>query len=256
MTIKNGKMNVGSDTMGKFFTNDSPYRTRFIDHSQAEYIIPLLILALLIFMVVFYGKKIIPDSKNDRIIRYSIGAFFIILYLSHYILRFNIYGFDTLILPFQLCSMSMFLAIILIYTRNKTVFAFVLYTGVLGGIISLLVPVIGYNSVYYRYYQYYLAHSILILTPIYFLVVYNYYPTKKDTVNAFLILQGLAVFMGIFVNPDKVDKFPMIAKFGGIPYYIILVEIAGVSLYYLMYKVTRVIFNFYHRKNEKEYKIA
>ena len=61
-------------------------------------------------------------------------------------------------------------------------------------------------------------------------------------------------FMFIFVNPDKVDKFPMIAKFGGVPYYLILVEILGISLFYLMYKVTRVIFNLYKRKNEIEYK--
>ncbi len=47
-----------------------------------------------------------------------------------------------------------------------------------------------YSSVYY---QFYIAHGILILTPIYFLFVHQYIPNLKETVKAFGILQAARV---------------------------------------------------------------
>ena len=142
----------------------------------------------------------------------------------------------------------MFLAITLLFTKNRTIFSFVLYAGVIGGLISLIIPVYLNDSSYYRYYQYVIAHSLLILTPIYFMAVHEYVPSKRETINAFLILQAIALFMitfnyfvgtdfmFLFINADKIDKFPVIEKFGGIPLYIVWIEIVGVLFYVLAYK--------------------
>ncbi len=235
--------------MKRFFTYTSPYRTGIShDLNMMEYFLPFVVLIGLAVLLYKYKAVFKNNQKLDKVVRYTVGVVFIVVYSSHYILRFYLYGWDTIILPFHLCSISMFFAIILIYTKNKTIFSFVLYTGVLGGLISYFTPVIGYNSEFYRYYQFYIAHGILILTPLYFVIVHNFYPTKKHTINAFLILQVIAVAMGffnyftnsdfmfIFVDPTKINKFPLIRYFGGIPYYLILVEIAGISLFYIMYK--------------------
>jgi len=246
---------------------ESPYRTgNFVDLSLREYILPFIVLAALLFALIYYKDQLRNNETLQKRIRYGFGLLLAILYSSHFLLRFRLYGLDTIILPFQLCSISMFFAVILMFTKERHIYAFVLYTGVLGGMISLFTPVIGYNSEYYRYYQFYGAHILLVLVPLYFMIVEEYYPSKKDTVIAFGILQVLAIFMGfvnyymntdfmfIFVDPTKIDKFPVITHFGGIPWYLFLVEITGIAAFYLLYKVT----NFIHVKtlNEIEYKKA
>lgn len=255
--------------MREFFRYESPYRTNvFMELSKLEFFMPIILLASAIFLLIYFRKVFINNKTLDRRVRYTVGIIFMMVYLSHYGLRFYHYGFDKLLLPFQLCSISMFLAIILIFTKNRTVYTFVLFAGVLGGIISLFTPIIGYDSTYYRYYQFYIAHSLLIITPIYFMVVHNYFPTKRSTIQAFLILQSLAIFMGvfnyflntdflfIFVDPAKLEKFPAIKMFGGIPYYLILVEITGIIAFYLMFKLTTFICKLQNPVNEIKYRKA
>lgn len=250
-----------------FFMYESPYRTgHFANLSLAEYVIPFFVLGFLLFILFYYRDILRQNERLRKTIQYTSGTIFLILYSSHYLLRFNLYGFDTIILPFQLCSISMFFAIILLFTKQRSIYTFVLFTGVLGGIISLFTPVMGYNSMFYRYYQFYGAHILLIVTPIYFMIAEGYFPTKRETVYAFGILQSLAIFMGffnyfmntdfmfIFVDPAKIVKFPAIGLFGGIPWYLILVEITGIIAFYLLYQVTSFI---QHKQlNEIEYKKA
>lgn len=251
--------------MATFFDYRSHYRTGiFIDLTIVEKYLPIMIIVMIGILIIIYSNKFKNNEKLDQNIRLYIGILFMGIYLSHYILRFAIYGFDLIVLPFQLCSISMFLAIILLFTKNKMIFYFVLYTGILGGLISLLFPVIGYDSNFYRYYQYEFAHGFLILTPIYFLVVHDYLPSIKETVYSFLILEGIAIFMVIFnyffgtdymfifIDPNKIDKFPVIAKFGGIPFYLLLVEIVGVTAYFIEYQV---IHFFFKEKKIEEVKI-
>jgi len=235
--------------MSTFFSYESPYRTgHFIELSMFEYIAPFVLLLGLFVLLLYVRQDLRSNLVKQRRLELVVGTIFTVLYLSHYILRFRLYGFDTIILPFQLCGISMFFAILLLFTNNKTIHAFVLYTGVAGGLISLFTPIIGYNSEYYRYYQFYFAHILLILTPLYFLLVKDYYPSKRSTVQALMVMQGLILFMGVFnymygtdymfvfVDPTKLAKFPSIANFGGIPYYLIPGHLAVYVAFYLMYK--------------------
>lgn len=245
--------------MSRFFDYQSPYRTDYykefskfeIELTMVEKILPFIILFLVGFVIYRYRVQLRENSELDKRIRIIVGTIFILIYSSHFILRFTLYGFDTLLLPFQLCAMSMFLAIILIFTKNRTIFSFVYYAGLAGALISYATPLFGYDATYYRYYQFYIAHGILILTPIYFLLVHRYVPNLKETIKAFGILQGLAIFMVlfnykmgtdfmfVFIDKDKITKFPALETFGGIPFYLIWVQIAGMALFALMYVVTK-----------------
>jgi uncharacterized membrane protein YwaF len=81
----------------------------------------------------------------------------------------------------------------------------------------------------------------------------NYIPQGKEIKYSFYILQSIAVFMMVFnyymntdfmflfFDPSKIDKFPAIALFGGIPYYIILVEITAITYFYATNKLIRFI---------------
>ena len=224
--------------------------------------LPVFLVFLFAILIVVFRDSFKKRPELDKKARLYVGIIFTIVYLSHYIFRFAIYGFDTIVLPFQLCSISMFLAIMLLFTKNRTIFSFVLYAGVAGGLISLFFPIIGYDANYYRYYQFVIAHIILILTPIYFMAVHGYVSSKRETINGFLILQAIAIFMVIFnyflgtdfmfvfINVDKIEKFPAIEKFGGIPLYLFWVEIVGISYYIITYKVINFFLKLENKKEE------
>ena len=252
--------------MVNFFNYESPYRTGiFIKLNLVEKFLPIIIVFVMAILIFKFSDKFKNNKVLDKRVRIIVGIGFAIIYLSHYILRFALYGFDPIILPFQLCSISMFFAIILLFTKNKTIFNFVFYTGILGGLISLFIPTFGYNSGYYRYYQYEVAHGVLILIPIYFLAVYEYVPMKNETIKAFLTLQIISIFivifnyyaktdfMFIFIDESKIEKFPIISKFGGIPLYLLWIEIVGIAAYFTEYQVV----NFFckSRKRRKKYSI-
>ena len=56
--------------------------------------------------------------------------------------------------------------------------------------------------------------------------------------------------MFVFINADKINKFPIIEKFGGIPLYLLWVEVAGLIFYTIAYNLIRVVI-----KINKNYKM-
>lgn len=245
--------------MAEFFNYQSPYRTDiWLKLNNVEWLLPIFLVIVGAVLIFIFRNKFTDNPKLDKRFRIIVGIFFAIIYLSHYAFRFYLYQFDYIVLPFQLCSISMFLAIILIFTKNRIIFNFVLFTGVAGGLLSLFIPVLGYDSSYYRYYQYMIAHGILILTPIYFMAVHGYIPSAKETIYSFLVLEGIAIFMIIFnyyngtdflflfIDEAKINKFPVIKSFGGIPLYLLWAHMTGIFYYFISYKAINF---FYKRSN-------
>ena len=244
--------------MREFFNYQSPYRTNiFLDLNLFERVIPLLGIAFVIYLIYKYRETIRNSTEIDKKIRYILGTLLLVFYSSHYILRFALYGLDTIILPFHLCSISMAFAIYLLFSNNKSIYSFVLMTGILGSIISFGNPIIGYDSSYYRYYQFFFAHGILLITPLYYLIVFEWIPSKKEVLTGYIILQVLAKFMLLFnyvmgtdfmfmfLDPAKIDKFPLLKSLGGIPYYLIIAEIVIASYFYGSYK----LFSYLNKKD-------
>ena len=232
--------------MSGFFDYRNHYRTNiFHELNIFERFIPIVIILALLWLIIKYKDVLKENKKLDKILVYTMGGLLTVLYLSHYALRIHLYGFaDTIVLPFHLCSIAMFFCIIQLFTRNKTIHSFVLLAGVLGAVVSLSMPVIGYDARFYRYYQFMFAHGILFLAPLYFMIVHQFIPSKKDVTKAHLILVVISLFMIVFnyynntdfffmfIDPDKIEKFPMINYFGGIPYYIIVVHILAAAYFY------------------------
>ena len=85
------------------------------------------------------------------------------------------------------------------------------------------------------------------------MLVHDFIPSTKEIWMSFAILQSIAVFMVIFnhfmntdfmfvfIDQDKIEKFPAISKFGGIPFYLIWVEITGLSYFFIVDRMIRFI---------------
>lgn len=239
--------------MREFFDYQSAFRKEvFLYLNLVERFLPLILLGVAIYYIYKYQEQI-RNYKHEKWIRYSMGILLFILFTSHYALRIAEYGlWDSINIPFHLCSFSMMLSIYLFFKKdNQTVFSFLLIAGILGAAVSLLYPVIGYSAAYYRYYQFFIGHSLLVIAPLYFMFVHQMRPSQKDVIQAFITLQALAVFMTIFnyyndtdfmflfIDPAKIKNYDVIRYMGGIPYYLIVVELLASAYFYGMYRLFR-----------------
>ena len=98
-------------------------------------------------------------------------------------------------LPLELCSFSLFAAIILLWTGNKHLYDFVLLAGIGGALQALATPVLDLSFPHFRYFHFFYTHSGIILTALYFTWIKGYQPTFKSVIKTMIILNALAVLV-------------------------------------------------------------
>lgn len=153
-------------------------------------------------------------------------------------------------LPLHLCGISGLICAILPFLKRKQMlFDFVFYTGIIGGVMSMLTPQMnGYDGSLFAYGEYYLRHSIILIMPIYMLQNLNMKLTKQSMIRTFL---GLNVLLALIMplnfavggnymylaEAPKVDNPLVIGEW---PYYILWFEVFMVLLLVLLYALSKI----------------
>lgn len=182
--------------MSKFFSLsniDVNYEITLI-----EKIIPIFILIVLIITLYINRDEIRNNKLLDKKFRYYCGIISLIFLSIYYILEWCSNGITVFNLPLHICFISNILCIILCFNKNKKIFNFVVFTGILGGLSSLLAPELDLSFKYFRYYQFMICHISIIIIPIYFMFIYKYSITIKDTLKVIFITEILGLSLGVF----------------------------------------------------------
>lgn len=182
--------------MSKFFSLSNievNYQITFF-----EKFTPIFILIFIIITLYLMRNKLRNNKLLDKKLRYSFAIISSIFLTLYYILEWSSNGVTVYNLPLHICFISNILCIILCFTKNKNLFNFVVFTGVLGGISSLLAPELDLSFKYFRYYQFMICHLSIILIPIYFIFIYKYTVTIKDTFKVIFLTEILGICLGIF----------------------------------------------------------
>lgn len=98
-------------------------------------------------------------------------------------------------LPLELCSISLLVAIILLWTGNRHLYDFVLFAGIGGALQALATPVLDLSFPHFRYFHFFYTHGGIILTALYFTWIKGYQPTFKGVIKTMFMLNGVAVFV-------------------------------------------------------------
>lgn len=151
-------------------------------------------------------------------------------------------------LPLQLCGISNLIAcLILFIPKNKTLFEFFYYAGIIGAIQAFLTPQINnFDGTNYEYVEYYISHGGILLLPIYMFNNLGYELRKFSWLKVLIYLNILLIFimpLNFKINsnymylayPPNVDN-PLII--GEWPYYIIYWEIIIVIFTYTLYVIS------------------
>lgn len=214
-----------------------------------ERLLPVFIIVFLIFLI-YKFQEVIKTSKYEKTIRIVFG---ILMFLGEFaFITWNyVHSLDGSVrfittLPLQLCSYAIWGLAIVMFTKNKRVFTTV-YMFSIVSVLALIFPNLnhGFNS--FRYYQLYFSHGLLIIALFYLYIIHDMYPTKKDYINSFIVLQIIIVY-SLILNVLLTTDFLFIGPGNkpidfawDWPLHMIQYEVVMIALYYIFYRITKRI---------------
>ncbi|WP_374757433.1 TIGR02206 family membrane protein [Neobacillus driksii] len=147
-------------------------------------------------------------------------------------------------IPLQLCSLSTFLSLYLFLKPNQKVFNLLFFIGLLPAILSMVTPDIVYQFPHFRFLKYFLHHSAIPLSVLYFILFEGYRVPRKAVITSYLTLNVIAVPIfylnrlldtNFFFLANPSESETLLSFFGsGIMYYISL-EVASIIVFVITY---------------------
>lgn len=174
----------------------------FTNFSVAHFV-PVLILLAVIFLI---GKNRdrIRQSKYEKNYRYILAFLLIISKMSYY---WRLVGMPELgpnpvdHLPITVCGWAVVFASYMVIGKTQSLFDICYFWLLCGSVFALITPtVISYTGpTRFRYYQFWLEHTLGYVAVFYMICVHGMRPTVKSAVRAYIALIVLAV-VAYFAN--------------------------------------------------------
>ena len=191
------------------------------------------------------------NKKQNTYVLYVMGLILVFSSIYSPLRSFLIGDWNTATdLPLHLCGISGLICAILPFLKRKQVlFDFVFYTGIIGGIMSMLTPQMNsYDGSQFAYLEYYVRHSIILVMPIYLLQNYGMELTKKSMIRTFIALNVLLAIIMPFnfyvggnymylAEPPQV-KNPLVI--GEWPYYVLWFEVFLIVLLLVLFYSSKI----------------
>ena len=211
----------------------------------------LTALALMLAVLVM-GRFL--NKKQNTYVLYVMGAVLVFSSIFNPLRSFFLGDWNTATdLPLHLCGISGVICAVLPFLKRKqALFDFVFYTGIIGGVMSMLTPQMNsYDGSQFVYIEYYVRHSIILVMPIYLLQNYGMELSKKSMLKTFINLNILLAIIMPFnfyvggnymylAEPPQV-KNPLVI--GEWPYYVLWFEVFMVLLLLLLYYASKIRLN-------------
>lgn len=224
------------------------YNEAIIFHMWGAPHIFMLILAFFILIASFtYRNKILTYRKSFCII---IGLLLIIsrISLDIWYIFTNQWSVQYA-LPLELCSIASILAAIMLFTRSKLLFEIIFFIGIGGAIQALLTPDLHFGFPQFRFWQFFMDHTLLILAPLLLIWLYQYQLTWRSVFKAFLAI-NLTAFIVFILNlklnanymflRTKPSGGSLLDLLGPYPYYIISLEFVAFAVFCILYFIYRL----------------
>ena len=218
-----------------------------IEFLSSEWIRNTSFTVLIILLYLLFGKFL---KTNDKLKFAKIISIILIITTITGHSRNIINGYWNISenLPLQLCGISNLIGcFILFIPKNKTLFEFFYYAGIIGAIQAFLTPQINnFDGTNYEYVEYYISHGGILLLPIYMFNNLGYKLREFSWLKVLIYLNILLIFimpLNFKINsnymylayPPNVDN-PLII--GEWPYYVMYWEIIIVIFTYTLYVIS------------------
>jgi len=208
------------------------------------------IIALISMLLVLALGRFLNKKQNTYVL-YAMGLILVFSSIYSPLRSYSMGDWNTATdLPLHLCGISGLICAILPFLKRKQLlFDFVFYTGIIGGIMSMLTPQMNsYDGSQFAYLEYYVRHSIILVMPIYLLQNYGMELTKKSMMRTFITLNVLLAIIMPFnfyvggnymylAEPPQVDNPLVIGQW---PYYVLWFEVFMIVLLLLLFYLSKI----------------
>lgn len=201
----------------------------------------LICLCVLLYTCRHYLKK----TYKRNLIRFILIIILVVSELSlniWYIWQGSYDIKDTL--PFELCSISLYLCIVMLIWKSRWIFQIVYFIGIGGAMMALLTPALDYAFPHFRFIEFFAAHIAIILSVLYMVWIEQYRPTLKSVFIAMGFLNLLLIVVGT-VNyligsnymflARKPETASLLDVLGPYPWYLLSLELVATLLFLLLY---------------------
>jgi len=205
----------------------------------------VLLCGMLMIGMFVYRKQIRANPRLKNALRYSIAAVLIVLEGGLHIWYAVVGVWDARdSLPLELCSISLLLSIVMLFTRSRLLYQLMLFAGIGGAMQAVLTPNLYYPFPHFRFFHFFLAHIAIILAPLYLTWIEKYRPTWRSVGYAMIFLNVLLVFVGgidLLLDANymflmgKPNTPSLLDYLGEYPYYLIVEEGVALLIFILMY---------------------
>lgn len=187
----------------------------------------LFILIVLLFLI---RKKGEIQQKYERLFALSL----VVMELLYHSWMMSTGRWDLSVsLPLELCSISLLVVIVLLWTGNKRLIDFVFFAGIGGALQAMATPVLDVGFPHFRYFHFFYTHIGIIVTAFYFTWMKGYMPTFNGVIKTMVALNILlpiivvtnVLFNGnyMFLREKPVDG-SLLDFLGPYPWYILSLQ--------------------------------
>ncbi len=238
------------DTFFSFRYEDYPFQLFSISH------LVVLIITLVLLVLLYSFKNRIKKDYRKPMNYLLIGSLFFgevgfhVWYLAHG--KWD----PTINLPFQLCSISLYLCTIMLITKSYRIFEVAFFVSMSGALIAMITPELFFGFPHFRFYQFFIAHIAIVISCFYMVWIEEYIPTFSSLIKSFITLNIIAVFVYIinkllgsnymFLTQKPQNASP-IDYLGPYPWYILSLELIAFVLFSVIYGIIVIL-----RKSKQE----
>lgn len=206
-------------------------------------IIVVIVLAIILWLI--YGWKN-PTEKGKRRARFLLAAVLLVWEGAWHIWSLWTDTWTiTYHLPLHICSLMVWLSIVMLITRSYRIYEFAYFIGMAGALQAFLTPEAGiYGLWHFRAVQTLIVHGTLVIVPIYMTTKEGYRPTWKSFLRV-AIGTNLYMFVIHFVNlaigsnylftVSKPPTASLLDVLGPWPIYLLSMEILGFVIFFILY---------------------
>ncbi|MBB6671433.1 YwaF family protein [Cohnella nanjingensis] len=154
----------------------------------------------------------------------------------------NDWGFEAL--PFELCSLMIWLSAAAVWTGNKRLYELTFFLGILGAAQALLTPDLNVGFPDFLYFHFFFGHLVIVAANVYMTAAEGYRPTRGSIWRAWIGLHALAIpaaiadrlwgtnFMFLARKPPGASLLDLLGPW---PWYLLQLEVVAVALMLLLY---------------------
>ncbi|MDR6226162.1 YwaF family protein [Desmospora profundinema] len=211
---------------------------------SGTHLITLLVLGLITFLF-FRTLPRMKGTKLESVIRFGLIGIILLSEISWHL--WNVRNGQWTLqysLPLQLCSITLLLSAVLLFTRSIRLFPFVYFCGLAGALQALLTPVLEFSYPHFRFFQFFIAHGAILWVILYMIRVEGFRVQLRSIFPVLLQLNGLALLAGVvnvmtggnymFIS-GKPDYPSLLDWLGPWPWYLVSLQVVAVGMFVLLW---------------------